>query len=235
MTRIPAALHSHTAHEEFRPLCRRLVQEHGFRRVCDIGGGRSPLFSPAEARDLGLEYIVLDVSSEELSLAPPDYQTILGDICRIDERTISDVDFAFSHMVAEHVSDGAAMHRQIFRILRPGGMALHLFPTLFSPVFVANRLLPDRVADAVCARLYPEKKRFSARYSKCFGPTPGMRRLLGDIGYEVVEHRPFYGTGYFARWPLLSRIEQTVGAWSAARRNPYLTSYAWLLVRKPTR
>ncbi|HXF97238.1 MAG TPA: methyltransferase domain-containing protein [Gaiellaceae bacterium] len=235
MPRLPSELDARTAHDGFLPFCRDLIVEHGFRRVCEIGGGRNPLFAVAEVRELGLHYIVLDVSASELEHAPDDFEKVVGDICRIDERTISDIDFVFSHMVAEHVSDGAAMHRQIFRILRPGGMAAHLFPTLFSPVFVANRLLPDRLVDPISRRLYPTKKRFPARYSKCFGPTRGMHRMLREIGYEVVAYRPFYGTGYFERWPILGRIERSISTVGAPRRNPYLTSYVWLVVRKPGR
>jgi hypothetical protein len=230
---IPAELSAHVAHVDFTPRVLELIADNGFRRVCDIGGGRSPTLSPADVKRLGLDYIVMDVSRDELDLAPRDFEKVVADVCTVDESTLANVDFAFSHMVAEHVPDGTAMHRQIFRILRPGGMAFHMFPTLYYPVFVVNRVIPNSVADALTRRLYPGKKRFPARYSKCFGPTPSMFRLLRGIGYEVVEYRPFYGTGYFAGRPLLERIDHALGGWAAARANTHLTSYVWLLLKKP--
>jgi hypothetical protein len=182
---------------------------------------------------MGLDYILMDVSRDELDLAPREFEKVVADVCSVDESLVADVDLAFSHMVAEHVLDGEAMHRQIFRILRPGGMAFHMFPTLYYPVFVVNRIIPNRLANALARRLYPGKNRFPARYSKCFGPTPAMYRLLHGIGYEVVQYRPFYGTGYFQGRRLFERADEALGSWAASRRNPHLTSYVWLLLRKP--
>lgn len=233
MNRIPPEFSAHVGHVEFVPRLLELIAENGFRRVCDIGGGRSPMLSPEDVRHRGLEYIVMDVSRDELDLAPPEFEKVVADVCSVDESTVADVDFAFSHMVAEHVPDGEAMHRHIFRILRPGGMAFHMFPTLYYPAFVINRAIPNGLADALAHRLYPGKKRFPARYSKCYGPTPSMFRLLRGIGYEVVQYRPFYGTGYFRGRRLLERVDEALGSWAASRRSPYLTSYVWLLLRRP--
>src|SRR5256714_12867085 len=44
--------------------------------VCDVGGGRSPLFSLDDGRQLGVAYTILDISQEELDQAPAGYRRI---------------------------------------------------------------------------------------------------------------------------------------------------------------
>ena len=46
-------------------------------------------------------------------------------------------------MLAEHVPDGYRFHSNLFELLKPGGVAFHFMPTLYSPPFVINRLLPE--------------------------------------------------------------------------------------------
>ena len=55
-----------------------LIDEPGVRSVCEIGGGRAPMVPLDEVAEKGLEYTVLDVSQEELDLAPDGYRTLAG-------------------------------------------------------------------------------------------------------------------------------------------------------------
>ena len=101
-----------------------------------------------------------------------------------------------SRMVAEHVPDGVTMHRNVFDLLHPGGVAFHFFPTLWYPVFVANRYLPESMSSFLLTHGNDRHDpKFPAFYSGCVGPSPKARKRLEDIGYEVVEYRPFYGSG----------------------------------------
>ena len=54
-----------------------------------------------------------------------------------------------SRWTAEHVKHGRRFHQQVHRLLRPRGTAVHLFSTLYSPVFVVNRLMPQVVRASV--------------------------------------------------------------------------------------
>src|ERR1700676_4457615 len=108
-------------------------------------------------------------------------------------------------MLAEHVRSGRLMHQNIYRLLRPGGYAFHFFPTLYSPAFVINRLLPERASQWALDRLLrgrPHHEKFPARYSWCRGPSPRNMRRLQDLGYHVVDVRSFYGTEYLSKIPI---------------------------------
>ncbi len=219
--------------------CRSLIRSHGFTTVCEIGGGRSPLFSAEEAQALRLEYTVLDISEHELQSAPDHVRKVQADICAPDVADLPQrYDFMFSRMLAEHASDGTAMHRNILHLLRPGGLAFHFFPTLFTPVFVVNRLLPERAARRVLFTVFPWRRKehvakFPARYSKCFGPTPGMKRYFERLGYQVEEYRPFYGTDYLWGVPVLGFLDAAFTRIVTRRRSPLFSSYVWLVLRKP--
>jgi hypothetical protein len=233
-------LDSAYADAHFKERCRQLITVGGARTVCEIGGGRSPLFSLDEVRALGLDYSVLDISPHELRRAPDGYTKVVGDIGALDASSIADrYDFMFSRMVAEHVRDGAAMHRNVFSLLRPNGAAFHLFPTLFAPAFVLNRLLPEGAGQRLVVALWPNRAseipKFPVRYSKCFGPTRRMQRFFEGLGYGIEEYRPFYGTTYAHAVPVLGRLEAWFNRTMARRRSTRFTSYAWLVLRKPRR
>ena len=56
-------------------------------------------------------------------------------------------DVVVSRFTAEHVPDGRLFHEHVFSMLRPGGHAVHLFPTLYSPPFVLNHVLPSALSE----------------------------------------------------------------------------------------
>lgn len=228
-------LHWLTGIREHKQRVRQLIVDYGLTAICEIGGGRTPLFSVDEVAELGVDYTVLDISDEELALAPPGYRTICADICDGDMAGEgARFDLMFSSMVAEHVRDGDLMHRNVFAMLKPGGIAFHYMPTLYYPVFAANRLMPQRVSTwALKTFADRPSPKFPARYSRCLGPTEAMHDYLAGVGFEVVEYRPFYGSVYFESIPGVRQVERSVARWAARRRNPWLTSFAYLIVRKP--
>ena len=230
----PRSLDFAEAFESYKAVCAALIRDNGRRSLCEIGGGRGPLFSAEEIAELGVDYTVLDVSETELAHAPPGVRRLCRDICapvEAEERGL--YDFMFSKFLAEHVPDGKAFHRNVFAMLKPGGMAFHFYPTLYYPAFVANRLLPNRLTFRLMARLFAYERKFPALYSQTYGPTRHMKAMLGQVGYEIVEFRPFYGSAYFSRLPVLRGVEGRLSDWAAGRTSPYLSSYAFLVVRRP--
>ena len=233
---IAEELHWQVAWSGHKDRVRELISEHHASRVCEIGGGRSPLFSPEEVAELGVsEYTILDISAEELALAPPGYGTFCGDICDSSLTRPGDrFDLMFSQMVAEHVEDGDRMHRNVLALLAPDGIVFHFMPTLYYPAFAANGLLPPRLTSWALRRFADRPSpKFPARYSKCFGPTRGMHAFLEGVGYDVVEYRPFYGSIYFDRLPGIRAVERALSRRAATRRSPRFTSFTYLILRKP--
>ena len=186
-------------------------------------------------QELGVNYTVVDVDASELELLPEGFHALVADLCEPGVIGVGNqFDFILSRTAAEHMRDGEMMHRNTLALLRPGGEAIHMFPTLYHPIFAVNRILPGWVSDVLLNRYDPRAKpKFKAYYSMCRGPSRRMLRRFTALGYIVAEHRPFYGHDYFKNIGVLRRADDRVSAWAARRRNPYLTTYAWVRLRKP--
>ena len=209
------------------------------RRILEVGAGANPLFPPEFLEKYNLVYTALDISSTELEKAPACYQKITADICSPDLKIPGKFDFIFSRMLAEHVSDGAAFHRNVFSLLAPGGRAFHFFPTMWAPPFVLNRLLPERLAEWLLGIFQNGRERhgkvgkFPAYYSWCRGPAPSQIDRLNSIGYSVESYVGFFGhRGYYTKFPALLKIHDGITAWLLAHPNPWLTSFAYLTLQK---
>jgi SAM-dependent methyltransferase len=215
-----------------------LLQRDDVTRVCEVGGGANPKLPLEQVRELGLEYTVLDISAAELAKAPAGYRTVVADIANNDGlNEPGTYDVVFSHMLAEHITHPAAMHRNIHRMLRSGGWAVHFFPTLYDPAFVANRLTPERASAAVLSRLQSHRSdegshgKFPAYYRWCRGPSARQVQRFQRLGFAVESFDAFYGTGYLDRGPL-----RPVNRWVARAflRSEWvwLTSYAVVVLRR---
>jgi SAM-dependent methyltransferase len=224
----------------FLPFLLSVLEQTGARRVCDIGGGANPVLPLEVLRDRAIECTVLDISPTELAKAPSGYRTHVADVAAPHLDGVGPFDVVFSHMLAEHVADPVAFHANVLRMLRPGGVALHYFPTLYALPFVVNRFLPDRLARAILVRLRPGRflddrgEKFPAYYRWCRGPTAAQVRRLEGIGFEVEHYVGLFGTkSYFERIPPLQRIEDGLASKLLRRPLPWMTSYAFLVVRRP--
>lgn len=205
--------------------------------VCEIGGGANPLLPRAERERLGLTYTVVDIDPLELAKASPDVVKVQLDITSAPLAASFDV--VISKQLAEHVRDPLAMHRNVWAMLRPGGRAIHFFPTLYAAPFVVNRLVPERMASTLLIALQPHRVssgshgKFPAHYRWCRGPTGRQLRRLRSTGFEVEDYIAGFGHGYYARAPLLQRIENAKARMLVRRPLAQLTSYAIVVLRRP--
>jgi SAM-dependent methyltransferase len=94
-------------------------------RVLEIGAGTGEQAN--ELRRRGFNMVAIDVPSSNYAAART------GDVIEYDGKTIplpdASVDIVFSSNTLEHVPDLPSMHREIARVLRPGGYCLHAMPT----------------------------------------------------------------------------------------------------------
>jgi uncharacterized UPF0146 family protein len=208
-------------------------------RVCEIGGGANPLLPLEFAAEQRLDYLVVDVSSEELRKAPDGYRKIQADITAPAPDLGPPLDLVFSQFLAEHIRDPAALHANIYGLLAAGGRSVHFFPTLYALPFVLNRLLPEAIAETVLLGVQPDRHRggshgkFSAYYRWCRGPTRRQLRRLTGTGFQVEQYIGYFGHSYYCGVPALDRLQAQIARQLVRRPVPALTSFAIVVLRKP--
>lgn len=231
--------HHRAAMRDFRPFVERLVEDGGAHRVCDVGGGCDPVLSLDFVRQNDLFYAILDISPTELDKAPDGYVKVCGDVTgRLDPELVGTFDVVVSLMLAEHIRDPRAFHERVREMLRPGGLALHLFPTLYEPAFAVNRVLPESVSRRLVSKVQPRRDmhggqgKFPAYYRWCRGPTDKQIARLRSIGYDVLEYRGYFGTGYVNKIPVLRSTYPATTTLLLKHPVPALTSFARVLLRR---
>jgi SAM-dependent methyltransferase len=212
-----------------------IVAAHPEAKILELGAGRRPSFTIAEMPSTVKTYTVNDISPDELALLPQDYDRACFDVSG-DASNFSDrYDVVFSRFLAEHVADGEAMHRNVYQVLRDGGTAFHLIPTLYAVPFVINKYLPERLTSWVLAKFAPRRAinpKFPAYYSMCYGNPDKMARKLAQIGYSKIEVRNFYGHFYYERIPVLRSVHRWFSALAARNDWTQLSSYAYIKADK---
>lgn len=213
------------------------IDRSGAVDVCDIGGGRNPMLTEAQVAERNLRYTVLDISQHELDLAPAGFDTLCADVAGADFDVDGRFDLMFSKFVAEHVASGELLHRNVFRALKPGGIAIHYFPTLYCLPFVVNRIVPEtlgsRILDVVAPRDRAVEEKFPAKYSWTRGPTGRQIGRLESLGYEIVQYTAGFGHDYYRRIPVVRSVSER---WFelAKQREWYAAScFSIVVLRKP--
>jgi hypothetical protein len=227
-----------SALDGFVPYLERLIERTGARRVCDLGGGARPSLSLAAVKRLGLDYVVLDISADELAKAPAGYTTLQADIAAVQPPELDAQDLVFSRMLAEHIAEPERFHRNVRALLCDGGVAFHLFPTLYELPFLINRLLPVRTSEQFLVRLDPGRRRegrkpkFPAYYRWCRGPGRRQLERFERLGYAIEEYVGFFGHDYLAKVAPIQRLENRLAATLLRHPVPLFTSYAYVVLRR---
>jgi 2-polyprenyl-3-methyl-5-hydroxy-6-metoxy-1,4-benzoquinol methylase len=215
-----------------------LIKKHGSKNILEVGSGANPTLSAETVSSLNIRYTANDVSLEELSKANGVYDRWVCDLSRdvIPERMQGKFDLIFSRMVNEHISDGQAYHANIHNLLKPDGLSAHCFSTLYALPFTANRILPEAFSGALWNLFAPRDAhktgKFRAYYSWSRGPSRAILSRFEKLGYEVIEYRGYFGHTYYARVPLLHRLERLKARILLAMPIPALCSYGMMIARK---
>lgn len=216
----------------------RVVDDTGAVDVGELGGGANPTVSLLERWPGRLSLTVLDISAEELAKAPDHVRRHQVDLCAPEPPVDQAFDLVFSRMLCEHVEDPRAFHRNCFAALRPGGHAVHFFPTLTALPFVANRVVPERMGERLLETVYPSRHRgghhakFPARYRWCWGPTEAQLDRYRSVGFETVAYDVGLGHNYYDRIPGLRTLEHAKTALTLAHPTPWLAAYALVVLRR---
>ena len=230
---------SHNASADFEALVRELGSCDGCKHILEVGGGANPFLPLDFVQRHGIEYRVLDISADELAKGPTGYVKLVGDVCDPSLRLPERFDLIFSRMVAEHVRDGEVFHRNIQQLLVPGGVTVHIFPTLYAFPFLINGYFPEWLTSWLLDILQPgirrkegRQRKFPAYYSWCRGPSKRQFDRLGRLGYRVERYIGYFGhDGYYRRIKPLYLLNQWLSQMLLRHPLPLLTSYAIVVLR----
>ncbi len=228
------------AWSSLKPTLERLIRRLEADTVLEVGGGRHPFFSLEEANRLGIRLVVNDIDVGELRYAPNGFERTVFDIAREIHR--SDVEFGsfdlvFSRMVFEHVKDARRAWSNVYELLAPGGVGFAFVPTLYSPPFLANWLMPEFVTGRLVhmldrSRNDAEIPKFPAYYRACRASETSMRPFLTALGFREVTVVPFFGTPYLPRVPVLKHAARYFDRVIERRDWRTFASYAYIAARK---
>lgn len=224
----------------FIPIVRRVIDEHRLRSVCDFGGGANPVLSLDDIDRLGLRYVVVDSSVDELRKTPPGYETRHLDVERPGFDLGGDMfDMVLSNFVAEHVKDPVRFHINARSVLRPGGRAAHFFPTLPAPPFVINRLLSGSGSRKLIDLLQPDLRsadgplgHFRAHYRWCEGPSRRQYRRFASVGFTVESYVAYVGHDYLRRFAVAQRVSDAISRQLIRWPRPWFSTYAAVVLRQ---
>ena len=221
----------------FAAAVQNVIETNHLTRVCDIGGGANPALTEEFIAAHQIQYTLLDISQAELDKAPAGFRKVLFDVCDPRVAVTGPYDLVFSRMVAEHIRDARVFHQNIYNMLAPGGIAFHYFPTLYAIPFLANLLIPETLSDSLLHFFAPRNRqklgKFPAFYQWTYGPIPAQIRRLNGVGFDILEYRSFYGHIYYRKIPLIRSLHRLVTRYLVGHPNPYLTSFAYLVLKKP--
>ncbi len=222
---------------DYPEVVRSLVTQYALHKICDVGGGANPILSLQFVTDNQLDCTILDISSSELEKAQSGYKKLVRDIGAEKFISTGQYDLVITKMMAEHLENGILFHKNIYSMLKPGGMAVHYYPTLYALPFLVNRFTPEWLSSLLLDTFLPRDRyqlgKFPAYYSWCYGPTLTMIGMLAKIGYEIVEFKGFFGNIYYSKIPILRNLHQMYTSFLVKHPNPYLTSFAQVILRKP--
>jgi SAM-dependent methyltransferase len=217
-----------------------IIERRGAKTVLEIGGGgvHQALTRQFVMRN-GIQYTLLDISPEQLARAPSQYTKIEADIGSSDLHVNGQYDVICSHMLAEHIRDGELLHRNVYRLLAPGGVAYHFFPTLYAFPYLANRLLPESLGVGMLSIVQSGREpegtlpKFPAFYSWCRGPTQSQIHRLENLGYRIEQYIGFFGHRYYEKISCLNKWHFELSQWLIRHPIAWLTSHASLTMSKP--
>lgn len=224
--------------DKFPAFIESVIEARHPKTVWEVGAGANPALTQPFVERHGIEYTALDAEASEMDKAAYKPTLVARDICTAEDLPENVADLIFSRMACEHFCDGVAAHRNICRILKPGGIAVHCFPTMYTLPFLVNRVVAESFSrfllNAFLPRDYYHHDKFPARYQLCRGPFPAQLKKLEDLGFEVCEYQGFFGHRYYYNGglKLLHWMEERKTQMLLKSPNPYLTAYATVVLRK---
>jgi len=220
---------------KYPELLTHYIELNRIQTILEIGAGPNPSVADDLIDKHQIKYHLNDYDVQELEKGKNNYKKIVGDFAKIE--IVDAYDLICSKMVLEHAVDPESVYRKIYENLKPGGIAIHFFATLFGLPAVLNLILPEFISGPLVKwgqnRDEELEGKFPAKYRWCRGPISGFNNRFEKIGFQVLEHHGYIGHGYLSAKPKLWPIEKAFSKLLLKLNSPYLCSNSILVLRKP--
>jgi ubiquinone/menaquinone biosynthesis C-methylase UbiE len=157
--------------------------------VLDLGGGRNCIYAGEVDPPGRIRLVAIDISPEELALNTHVAETRVADVAEHLPMPDASTDLILSRALLEHVDGVPAAIREMARVLRPGGTALHFVPCRYSLFGTAARLLPFGPLLRLTFKLAPwfrdENFGFPVHYDHCY--PNALEREFRAAGFSNVQ------------------------------------------------
>ena len=200
--------------------------------IVDVGGGAQCAFARECA---GSHIIAVDISPSELQKNRDVADCRVGDVTRQIPVPDGSSDIVSSRFVLEHLCGVDTFAREAYRVLKPGGVFITLFPNKYAPFSVINRLLPVSLARRV-AYMFKEQAAefgiFPAYYEYC--SPRAFRQLLESQGFTSVDVKVAYSQSSYFNFCVPLALAVLVYEWAVSRLNlQALSAHVLVCARKP--
>jgi ubiquinone/menaquinone biosynthesis C-methylase UbiE len=168
--------------------------------VVDAGGGKQCWFAKYRDPGAAARIVAVDIDPAEMELNEDVDEKRLSDASKHLPFRDAEVDIVASRSMLEHLPNIEGFVQEAYRVLKPGGYTIHVFPSKYAPFSLLNRLLPTSVASRVVNVLIPGSRGtlgFPAFYDRTYAG--GVRHVLERAGFEIVDVRVgYYQAEYFS-------------------------------------
>ncbi len=173
--------------------------------VLDLGGGRRFVYRGSVAPPGRLRVIAVDISPAELALNSDVAETLAADVATGLPLPDESADLILSRALLEHVDGVPAVIGHMARVLKPGGVTLHMVPCRYSLFGMAARLLPFEPLLRLTHAVMPHTRghvEFPVVYDHCW--PQALEREFRCAGFREVQCEVTWAChGYFeAVFPL---------------------------------
>lgn len=182
-------------------------------KICEIGPSGSPSIKSSIIQENNLNYTIIDIETVYWDKYNPNVKKYNIDLqYHFDISLESKFDLVISQMVLEHIEHPKQFHEGIFRLLKEGGHAIHLYANPFSLSAIVNRILPESTGAYILKvlknRNLNRNHKYPAFYRWCFTPSISANTSFESIGFHIDKHIGYLGHNYFQYIPGLNHLEK---------------------------
>ena len=170
------------------------------QQILDVGAGRSVAIED-QLTNAGCAYICDRIDVEDCTVQFPTVRNCWhGPIDKMTSVPSGEYSAVFANYVIEHIENVLGAAREVFRVLRPGGLFITTLPNTSAPEFVLAKYTP-----LWFHKLIRREHSWETHYA--YGDIPALIETFTAAGLEVehVNRWPFI-EGYLWKYPLAKHI-----------------------------